>query len=702
MPRRVSIVLAMVLLAAGAGLLASGAPQSSKGPRRAAPAKPSPAAKSARAEIPAADRSAPLPGALSPRNANYSIDVRLDHASRTLTGREVITWRNISANATSELRFHLYYNAWKNAQSTWLREGRLAGRRRAVVPEPDAWGWANVTSVRLTRPDAAPIELAGSRFAAPDDGNANDETVLVVPLPGPVAPGATISVEVAWNSKVPRTFSRTGAIGSSYFLAQWFPKLGVLEDAGWNCHQFHSGTEFFSDYGVYDVRMTVPKGWVVGSGGLERSRIDNPDGTTTHTYRAEDVHDLAWTTSPDYVERKARFEHAGLPPVEMRLLLQPEHVGQADRHFDAARTTLRFYGEWYGAYPYGYITIVDPAWQSGAGGMEYPTLFTAGTRWLVPTSVMDPEGVTVHEAGHQFWYGIVGNNEFEDAWMDEGFNTFSTGRAIEANPAYRLNFESHRYFGGFIPYVYRDLPVTREVGEDGLSSYRTSAESDAPSTPSYRYFPATGGGLTYSKTALWLHTLERYLGWPTLQRVMSTHYARWKFRHPKPQDFFTIVNEASGRDMTWFFDEVYRGSNRFDYGVQSVQSGPASGPGYTTKNGKTALLEAPPASAPSRSVVIVRRYGEAVFPVGVLVTFKDGTTMREQWDGKGRWKAFAYDQPAPAVSAVVDPDRVLLLDINRTNNSYTTSPRAAEAARKWMLKWMVWLQDAMATYSFFI
>src|SRR5207342_505206 len=160
-------------------------------------------------------------------------------------------------------------------------------------------------------------------------------------------------------------------------------------------------------------------------------RRENADSTATHRYRQDDVHDFAWTTSPDYLERTARFEHPTLPPVEMRLLLQPEHAAQAERHFDATRTTLRYYGEWYGAYPYGHITIVDPAFQSRAGGMEYPTLFTAGTRWLAPRGVTTPEGVAVHEAGHQFWYGIVGTNEFEDAWMDEGFNTYSTARVLD-------------------------------------------------------------------------------------------------------------------------------------------------------------------------------------------------------------------------------------------------------------------------------
>ncbi len=639
--------------------------------------------------------------ALSPRNASYSIDVRLDRGGRGLIGRETITWRNISAYPASKLCFHLYYNAWKDDQSTWMREAKLSARSRIKDVRSDDWGGITVTSISLRRPHAASVDLTDRRFNAPDDGNGADRTVLEVLLPEPVAPGASAIVDVSWNSRIPRTFARTGAIGSFYFLAQWFPKLGVLEDAGWNCHQFHVGTEFFSDYGVYDVRMTVPASWVVGASGRERGRVDNPDGTTTHTYRAEDVHDFAWTTSPDYVERTARFEHPTLPPVAMRLLLQPEHAGQAERHFEATRTALRYYGEWYGAYPYGYITIIDPAWQSGAGGMEYPTLFTAGSSWLIPRGVNDPEGVTVHEAGHQFWYAMVGNNEFEDAWMDEGLNTFSTGRAIEANPAYRVNYASRRYFGGFVPWVFRDITLSREVDEDGLASYRRSAESDVPSTPSYKYFPATGGGLTYDKTALWLHTLERYLGWPTLQRAMSTHFERWKFRHPKPQDFFGIVNEVSGRDMTWFFDEVYRGSGTFDYGIQLVRSEKIGGPEANSRS-RPASSPGSPGPAARRSTVIVRRYGEAVFPVDVLVTFDGGKTVREKWDGRYRWKAYTYERPEAAVSAVVDPDRVLLLDVDRANNSFTTDPKADQAARKWMLKWMVWLQDALATYSFFI
>src|SRR6185503_18920989 len=211
---------------------------------------------------------------------------------------------------------------------------------------------------------------------------------------------------------------------------------------------------------------TVPRGWTVGATGTERDRRDEADGTTTHHYSEEDVHDFAWTTSPDFVERRARFEHPRLPPVEIRLLLQKEHTGQASRHFEATRAALKYYGEWFGPYPYGHITIVDPAWQSGAGGMEYPTLFTAGSRWLAPEGVTTPEAVTVHEAGHQFWYGIVGNNEFEHAWMDEGFNTFSTARAV--SQVFDPNYLAVRYFGGFVPWVFRDIRISREIDGNRL------------------------------------------------------------------------------------------------------------------------------------------------------------------------------------------------------------------------------------------
>jgi peptidase M1-like protein len=618
----------------------------------------------------------------SPRNANYTITARLDPATRTITGSEVIVWRNITSKPATDLQFHLYWNAWKNTRSTFMRERALGGQPEGARA-PNDWSRIDIARVVVSGVD----RTASRRFVAPDDDNADDETVMDVPLAAPMAPGETATIDVAWTAHVPRTFARTGAIGNFFFIAQWFPKLGVLQEQGWNCHQFHAGTEFFSDYGVYDVSLTVPAGWTIGATGVEREHHDEA-GQTVHRFYQEDVHDFAWTTSPDMIVRTARFEHATLPPVDMRLLLQPEHERQAERHFDATRTTLKYYGEWFGAYPYGHITIVDPAFQSGAGGMEYPTLFTAGTRWLAPERVTTPEGVTVHEAGHQFWYGIVGNNEFEDAWMDEGFNTFSTARAIAQ--VYEPNFLALRYFGGFVPWVFRDIALSRETEGNRLAGYRHDARSDAEATPTFRYFPTTGGSITYNKTALWLNTLERWIGWPRLQQIMSRHFARWQFKHPKPDDFFAIAKETvpTGGDaagpfnLDAFFDEVYRGSNVFDYGIADLKS-VRDGDRYHT-------------------TVVVRRYGAARWPgfIRVRIDFKDHqVTELQRWDDADRWKAYVYDTPAPAVSAQVDPDHVLLLDVDYTNNSRTLAPQSGAASTKWAAKWMVWLQDCLLSWA---
>lgn len=660
------------------------------------PAAPGPPASKPRQD------DAPLPGARSPRNASYTIEARLDHDSRTITGTAFIRWRNIGRVPATDLRLHLYWNGWRNIASTWMRERMLSqGVSTLVRRPPEDWSSIDLTALSVVAPDGTvgPDRRDTVVYLHPDDDNAEDRTLASLPLAAPVAPGETLSLRVAWTAHVPRTFARTGVIDSYYFVAHWFPKVAVFEGDGWTSHQFHANTEFFSDYGSYDVSLTVPRGWVVGATGVERSRTDNADGTSTHRYTEDDVHDFAWTTSPDYREYRERFEHPTLPPVEMRLLLQPEHEGQQDRHFAATRAALGYYGEWYGPYPYGHITIVDPAYQSGAGGMEYPTIFTAGTRWLAPRQTNQPESVTVHEAGHQFWYGIVGNNEFEHAWLDEGLNTFSEERVQSL--AFQPNYLLGRYFGGFIPWQYRDIALNRATDGNGLSGYRLAARRDVPATPTFRYWPGTHAQITYSKTALWLHTLERMLGWERLQPAMAAFFERWKFRHPRPEDFFATVEEVTGSELTWFFDNVYRSSNVFDYGVERLESEPVRKYGYANTSGEPAFEDTVVPDT-YRTTVVVRRFGEAIFPVDVLVTFEGGNEVRERWDGLARWRAYTYDRPARAISVQVDPERILLLDLNYTNNSRTLAPRADDAAQKWSLAWMVWFQDLLLTYGFFV
>ena len=169
---------------------------------------------------------------LSPRNASYTIRASLDPVSRSITASETIVWRNITSKPATELQFHLYWNAWKDAKSTFMRE-RALGTSTDQPRAAHEWGRIDVTSMRLTTPSQSDL-TALQRFIAPDDGNTEDRTVVSAPLPQPIEPGGTATIEIAWTAHVPRTIARTGAIGNFFFIAQWFPKLGVLQDEGCN------------------------------------------------------------------------------------------------------------------------------------------------------------------------------------------------------------------------------------------------------------------------------------------------------------------------------------------------------------------------------------------------------------------------------------------------------------------------------------
>jgi len=665
-----TLTLRLGTLALGLGTLALGTPDLwHAGTLSAAPVPP-------RAPVAFAPRQIPSP--LSQRLANYSLRAALDDATHTITGDGTITWTNGTKHPTSELRFHLYWNAWRDDRSTWIQETRLGRTSMAGRPAADR-GSIDVTALTLGAADLLPA----ATFIAPDDGNPDDKTVLRVALARPVAPGETIELGIAWTSHVPRPYARTGVQGQYYFIAQWFPKLGVLEDAGWNCHQFHAATEFFSDFGNYDVTLALPQNWNVGATGAE-IKADPAAGDaarTNHRFVQTDVHDFAWTTSPDFMVTSRDFIEPGLPKVTMRLLLQPEHgtTEQVTRHFNATAIALRNYGNWFGPYPYDQITIVDPvtvfnpAQGANTGGMEYPTLFTAGSRWKLLAHELRPESVTIHEAGHQFWYGMVATNEFEHAWMDEGFNTYSTARAIATDIDPQIA-TVERYFGGFLPWAYEDAVWTREVDGDRLNAYRLVASFDAQSTPTWQYWPGSAGAITYNKTALWLNTLEKMLGWETTQKILATYFQRWSFKHPTPDDFFAIANEVSGKDLTWFFDAVYRSSATFDYAVGQVT-------GHT---------------------VAIQRLGDGIFPVDIKVTFADGQSTVTHWDGADRWHILNDASNTSKIVAVeVDPDRVLLLDLNRTNNSWTAEPQAGLAAKRWSLRWITWAEELLMTYGFF-
>jgi hypothetical protein len=622
-----------------------------------------------------------------PPVASYQITCRLDAEKKTVEGTQVLTWKNTTSKPATTLRFHLYLNAFRNTLSTFWKDSR--GESRDGKLPPDSWG--SIEILRMTGAEGEDL-LPSLKYIAPDDGNTDDRTVAEVIPSRPVLPGETVAIAMDFVSRLPRVSVRTGYKGDFFFVVQWFPKIGVYEESGWNCRQFHATSEFFADFGNYDVSIEVPKRFRgrVGATGQQVEERETSADRVLYRFKQEGVHDFAWTADPAYLVLEDTFREAGLGDVRLILLLQPEHSAQAERHFKAARAALAGYGRVLGAYPYETLTIVDPPWgASGAGGMEYPTLITAGTSWSAPKAVQRPESVTVHESGHQFLYGILASNEFDEAWLDEGFNTYMTDRVLKS--VYGPNHVELSVFGLHFP-----LGILKHYPLDSNRRYFEVADWDILASQSWKFRDRKSyGAHVYSKTALTLATLERLLGTETMDRALRLYADRWRFRHPTTRDFIDAVRDATGQDWGWFFDRTFFSSGVIDYAVAEAESAPAQPPrGLFEKDGK--LSPGPPPSlAKARgweSRVTVVRSGDVAMPVDVVLRFEGGAEHRAKWDGEARWKRYRVASGPRLIEAIVDPDEKLLLDNDRTNNGRRTTadPRAAS---RWTSRAVFWIQN---------
>jgi hypothetical protein len=596
------------------------------------------------------------------------IDVRLDPGAHMLLGRQRVRWRNTSDRPTSELQFHLDFNAWRDARSSWMREQQqLVGDAavRLLQKEPGA---LDVGGIRLLGSTAR--DLSGTaRFVAPDDANADDRTVMTVPLPVAVAPGADVEMELDWRALVPRAIDGIGRIGNFYLLARWYPQLCSLQTSGWNCRQFRPSTRSSGDAAAYDVRITVPPGWIVGATGVEQEPSANAD-SYTHRFAQDDVPGFAWAAGVGLVAQRGRFSSPPLPAVDIEVLLQPDHAAHADRYMATAQLALERFGHWFGPYPYPRITIVDPAWQGGANRLAFPMMITAATSWRLPNDILQPEAAILDGIARQFWAVMAASDH--DGWLDDGLSGFSVRRLLPElfSGVTRREGSSYyvrRYFGGFVPHAVRAV--------------RLSGAMDSP------------------RSSLWADTLERYIGWPAFQQMLQAYFDRWRGGHPSAADFFSVGEDVTGRDLSWFSGQVHETGRTFDYSVERLESRAESGPDGTLEY---------------RTDVVVSRRGDGIFsgtakePVGpfeagdaiqVMVTFADGRVVRERWDGRGRSKTFAYASAAQAVSAEVDPHHVLALDINAVNNSVTLAPAGPRVATRLATRWMIWLEDLLLSYG---
>ncbi|MBN1427735.1 MAG: M1 family metallopeptidase [Anaerolineae bacterium] len=546
--------------------------------------------------------------------ASYDIQVALDIDTKMVSGHETITYTNSTDTPIPDVVFHLYLNAFRDSTSSiFMQESGSLSRGYSF--DPDYPGGIEITDIRLADGTTLELDLI------------EDETLAKAELPEPVAPGETLNLEVEFQSTLPKVFARTGFYKDFFMVGQWFPKLGVWQDGGWNAYPFHSNSEFFADFGNYDVAITLPDNYVTGATGLLASTKANNDGTQTVSYHAEAVIDFAWAASPNF--KQATRDVGGLEVVYIYL---PEHAFTIDRALDATEAAVTNFGAWYGAYPYPRLTVLDvPDEASGAGGMEYPMLVTAGLEDPTGLGLMKGqydhmlEIVTIHEIGHEWWYAVVAFNEAEEPWLDEGITDYSTVRLMEKEygPHEMLDMgsikmsylEARRMEYLMMP----ETPMYGKAWDFGTSDYGVGA---------------------YSKPVISLLTLEGVIGEERMLKVMSTFFERYRFKHPTTEDFRATAEEVSGQNLDWFFDGLVYGKEILNYSVSSVEE----------------------------HRVTVTRQGSLIIPTEVQVTFADGSEALEAWDGSEAQKTFDYSDRPAVVRAEIDPDHKLLVDLQWSDN----------------------------------
>ena len=363
--------------------------------------------------------------------ANYQMEVELDIEAKKVYGKTVLNWTNPSNNTVDYLLFHMYYNAFKNSQSTFMTEGGIPDFLTKNIDQNCGWGWTHISKIS----DADGNDLSsGIHYVQTDDKNTKDQTVLKVPLKSAAAPHETITINFTWEAKIPQTMPRTGYNKEYFFMAQWFPKVGVYEpagmrnsrDGGWNCHQYHSNGEYYADFGNYDVIITVPKKYVLASSG---KRIDKKESGDKITYRhqVDKVIDFTWSVSPHFIEQRDNYKETEL--IHYSYAYKADY---AERYFPMLKSAMSYLEDLLGPYPYPTLSIVDPPVHGMfTGGMEYPTLISTLSFKFLPDGIKIPETLITHEYIHQYFMQMIATHEVEEPWMDEGLTSYIETRIMD-------------------------------------------------------------------------------------------------------------------------------------------------------------------------------------------------------------------------------------------------------------------------------
>ena len=589
---------------------------------------------------------------------HYEIDVTLIPVEHALIGQETITYTNNSPDTLRHIYLHLYPNAFRNNQSVQAREALQYYQK--LVPNPASAGYLNIESFRIS-----PAGRAGKNGHTASRVTAFDieDTILSAKLPFPLPPGDSLVIQLSFYHKIRKHNGRAGYRGVQYDLAQWYPKVCVYDENGWDNEPFHYLGEFYGEFGTFDVTITTPFEYIIaatgevteGDPGWNIVKIDTALSASKWAERREEiyrhlhagsragklrtvhfharkVHDFAWMASSDFLYESGEWQ--GIP-------IHVVYRSYARRrwHKRVIRGTVRAL-DWldkkFGRYPYPQVTVGHGLLR---GGMEYPMLVM---------NCSDQETLILHEIGHIYFYGALANNERKEAWLDEGFTTFQTRWYAEER--YGPTGFDRDTFMRRANWLQRHRPfrTRRELNRDQLLAFMNSGHDEPLSQNAWDYKePLSYSRNAYDKGAFFFDMLKYVVGDSTFEAICKTYFERWKFKHVNEQRFRQVCNEVSGGNLNWFFKQWLHSTPTVDYQLAKTRK-------KKTEDGW-------------QTEATILRNGEGTLPVEVQVTTRSGEVRLKRWNGLDRIGSVVLNTKEKPTRIVLDPNDKIL-DLFPLNN----------------------------------
>jgi hypothetical protein len=572
------------------------------------------------------------------QKVDYKIEVLLNDLEHSLEGDIEIKYTNNSSDTLSFLYFHLWPNAYKHQQTAFGKQLLNQGKLDFHFSKKKDRGFI----------DGLEFTSDGQSISYEEDFLNPDITKLN--LPQPINPGETIVIKTPFKVKISNNFSRLAHVDQAYMLCQWYPKPAVYDRDGWHEMPYLDQGEFYSEFGDFDVKITLPQNYVVGATGdlqtesekkfLEEhikacSRLNyknlsfeedtipsSTDSMKTIHYIAKNVHDFAWFADKRYYVKKGTVKLKSGKEVSTYIMFTNYEADLWKDAIDYTNRAVKFYSDIVGEYPYSNVTVVQADYKGS--DMEYPMVTVIGSAGYGGGL----DNVITHEVGHNWFYGVLGSNERDHPWMDEGWNTYMDSRYMSTFYGYNTGME-------YLAYLYEakakdDQPI--ESRSQDLSYVDYYVCGYAKPTMSFRY-------------------LQEYLGAEELDRILKIYFNTWKFKHPSPKDLRAVFEKESSKDLAWFFDNVINSTKHIDY----------ASTGYTCCNKH------------NKAEVTIKNKGEVNAPFSVTAFNEEGEVAEKVWvESIEQGKDSTIEMESKDIIAYVIDAEEEMPEINRNDNEIRT------------------------------